>query len=384
MAVNALGVDLMLAALPEIGRELHAPGANAIQWIVTAYVAGFGLGQLLFGPLADRYGRKPVLLVALAGYVAASLFAARAQGFEALVGARVLQGLMSASCRVLAVAIVRDCYSGRQMAGITSVAQMVFLLVPILAPSIGQLLLSLGPWRSIFHVLGAFAAFVLAWSSSRLPETLPSSRRRPISIRSLTNAGRETLLNRQSFGYALAASLTFGGIIAFVSSAQQLFTDTFHEGGRFTAYFGICAFFMACGSFANSRLVGRLGTHLISQAGLLALVALSLGHLLVAWAGLETLTLYIAFHALSMTCFALCGANFAAMAMHPVGHIAGTASSIQGFITSMGAVAIGSLIGQAYNGTTLPLAIGYLGIGLAALTIVLVVEGGQLLRARIT
>lgn len=382
MAVNALGVDLMLPALPEIGRELGAPSENARQWVVTAYVFGFGVGQLIYGPLADRYGRKPVLLVTLAGFVAASVFAAGALTFTALITARVLQGLMSASSRVLAVAIVRDSYSGRRMARITSIAQMIFFLVPILAPTIGQSLLSLGPWRFIFYVLGGFAALVLAWCSLRLPETLPADLRRPLSFRSLASAYRETLTNRNSLGYALAASLTFGGIIAFVSSAQQVFTDTFHQGGNFSALFGVCAFFMACASFANSRLVERLGTRVISQAGLLALIALSLGHLLVGWADLESLWIYVAFQALSMTCIGLCGSNFGAMAMQPVGHIAGTASSIQGFIVSTGAVAVGSAIGQAYDGTTFPLAVGYLGIGLGAFLIVLAVEGGHLFRAR--
>jgi DHA1 family bicyclomycin/chloramphenicol resistance-like MFS transporter len=382
MAVNALGVDLMLPALPEIGRELGTPSANAMQWVVTAYVFGFGVGQLLYGPLADRYGRKPVLLVTLAGFVAASVFAAGAQTFAALVAARVLQGLMSASSRVLAVAIVRDSYSGRRMARITSIAQMIFFLVPILAPTIGQSLLSLGPWRFIFYVLGAFAALVLAWALFRLPETLAAELRRPISMASLAEAYRETLSNRYSFGYALAASLPFGGIIAFVSSAQQVFADTFQQGSHFSILFGICAFFMACASFANSRLVERLGTRVISQVGLLALIVLSLAHVLVAWAQLESLWVYVAIQALSMTCIGLCGSNFGAMAMQPVGHIAGTASSIQGFIVSTGAAAVGTVIGQAYDGTTLPLALGYLGIGVAAMGIVLIIEGGQLFRAR--
>lgn len=236
-------------------------------------------------------------------------------------------------------------------------------------------------WRLIFHVLGAFAAVVLAWCSFRLPETLPSGLRRPFSIRSLTEACRETLLSRYSFGYALATALTFGAIIAFVSSAQQLFTDTFHQGDRFPLLFGACAFFMACGAFANSRLVERLGTRIISHAALLALLALSAGHLLVAWAGPETLWLYIAFQAISMTCIGPCGANFAAMAMQPVGHIAATASSIQGFITATGAVAVGSLVDQAHDGTTWPLTLGYLAIALGALLIVLAVERGRLFRS---
>ncbi|MFS0772490.1 multidrug effflux MFS transporter [Sphingomonas sp. 1P08PE] len=382
MAVNALGVDLMLPALPAIGHELGIADDNARQWIVTAYVFGFGVGQLVYGPLADRYGRKPVLIVTLAGFVASSVFAAGSQTFAALLGARVLQGLMSASTRVLAVAIVRDSYAGRQMARIMSLAQMIFFIVPILAPSIGQLLLAVGPWRFIFYALGGFAAAVLAWSLLRLPETLPVARRSPISVASLRQAYRLTLTNRYSVGYAFAASLTFGGIIAFVSSAQQIFVDEFGMGDRFTLLFAACAFSMGCASFLNSRLVERLGTRLISQTGLFALIALSIVHIGVIASGMESLWSYMAFQALSMTCIGLCGSNFGAMAMEPVGQIAGVASSIQGFITSVVAVLVGSAIGQAYDGTTYPLAIGYLAIGIVALGIVLVVEGGQLFRAR--
>lgn len=382
MMVNALGVDLMLPALADIGRDLAVASANHRQWIITVYMLGFGAGQLFYGPVADRYGRKPVLLVSLVGVVAASLFAATSATFGALLVARVLQGLMSASTRVLAVAIVRDRQSGRRMARTMSVAQMIFFIVPILAPSLGQLLLGIGPWRFIFYALGAFAAAVLAWTAMRLPESLPVERRVPLSLASLAAGYRLTLGDRFSAGYACAAAMTFGGIIGFVAMAQQVFVDEFHAGAAFTWLFALCAFAMACASFANSRLVERLGTRLISQSAVLALIALSLGHLAVIASGYEGLVTFLLFQSLSMTCIGLCGSNFGAMAMEPVGHIAGTASSVQGFITSVGAVIVGSLIGQAYDGSTAALAIGYLCIGLGVLAVVLVVERGRLFHAR--
>lgn len=382
MAVNALGVDLMLPALADLGRDLAVTAANHRQWVVTVYILGFGAGQLVYGPLADRYGRRPILISTLIGFVAASVFAASSATFPALLGARLLQGLMSASTRVLAVAIVRDGSSGRKMARTMSVAQMIFFLVPILAPTLGQALLAFGPWRFIFYVLGAFAAFVLAWSLVRLPETLPQDRRVPISMTNLRSSYRLTLTNRFSAGYSLAAALTFGGIIAFVSLSQQIFVDEFAAGDRFTLLFAICAGAMGFASFANSQLVERLGTRLISQAAVLGLICLSILHLIVIYSGSESLEAYIILQALSMTCIGLCGSNFGSMAMEPVGHIAGTASSVQGFITSIGAVLVGSAIGQSYSGTTLPLAIGYLCIGVAVLAIVYVVEQGQLFHPR--
>ncbi len=378
MAVNAMGVDLMLPALADIGRELAIAQANHRQWVITAYVFGFGAGQLVYGPLADRYGRRPVLVVTLAGFALASVFAAGAASFAALLGARVLQGVMSASTRVLAVAIVRDGFSGRQMARTMSLAQMVFFLVPILAPTVGQFLLALGPWRFIFYVLGGFGAAVLAWTLLRFTETLAPARRIPISLVTLREAYRLTLSNRYSIGYSCAAALTFGGIVSFVSLSQQIFVDEFGAGDRFAMLFAVCAFSMGCAAFLNSRIVERFGTRMISQSAIFGLVGLSAVH--IAWlaAGWETLPSYVAFQALSMTCIGLCGSNFGAMAMEPVGHIAGTASSVQGFIASVGAVGVASLIGQSYDGTTYPLAIGYLAIGLAALAIVYAVEGGRL------
>lgn len=382
MAVNALGVDLMLPALADIGRDLAVGDANHRQWIITVYMVGFGAGQLVYGPLADRFGRRPILVGTLLGFVAASVFAATAATFPALLGARLLQGLMSASTRVLAVALVRDGASGRKMARTMSVAQMIFFVVPILAPTLGQALLAFGPWRFIFYALGAFAAFVLGWTLVRLPETLSVARRVPISIDALRQSYWLTLTNRYSVGYALAASLTFGGIIAFVSSSQQIFVDEFSADANFTWLFAICASAMGVAAFANSRLVERLGTRMISQSAVLALVGLSTVHVLVICAGLETLTSFTVLQALSMSCIGLCSSNFGSMAMEPVGHIAGTASSVQGFITSIGAVLVGSAIGQSYAGTTLPLAVGYLCIGLSVFAIVYVIEGGQLFHAR--
>ncbi|MDB5714792.1 MAG: hypothetical protein JWO15_2189 [Sphingomonadales bacterium] len=381
MAVNALGIDLMLPALPTIGRELGVASANSRQWVVTAYMFGFGVGQLVYGPLADRFGRKIILLGTLLGFVAASVLAAHAQTFTLLLAARVLQGTMSASTRVLASAIVRDRYAGRQMARTLSMAQMIFFLVPILAPSIGQLLLGLGHWRIIFYALGLFAAGVFGWALTRLPETLAVHHRIPISFKTLGVAYRLTLTNRYSIGYAVAGALSFGGVIAFVSSSQQIFVDLFHAGHRFAILFAICAFFMGCASFANSHLVVRVGTRVLSQTGICALIVLSLVHIATIALGLENVWTFISFQSLSMTCIGLCGSNFGAMAMDPVGHIAGTASSIQGTVTNIGAVGVGTLIGQSFNGTTFPLAIGNLGIGVAILGVVYVVEGGRLFHA---
>ncbi len=382
MSINALGIDAMLPALPEIGRTLRIASENDAQWVIGAYMFGFGAMQLVYGPLADRFGRKPVLIWTMAGFVIASLVAGQSSSFGLLIAARVLQGTMSASTRVLTVSIVRDCYSGRKMARIMSLAQMVFFAIPILAPSIGSLILVFGPWRWIFWFLGLFGGAVGLWSLLRLPETLKPGDQRRISIASLLSAYRQTLGNRFSLGYSLASATVFGGLLGYVTSSQQLIADVFKAPEIFPFAFAGVAFGMGLATFGNSRIVERYGTRRLSHSALLVLIAISTVHLVIALSGRDSLVAFLILQTLTMACFGLIGANFGSMAMEPVGHIAGTASSVQGFISTVGGAAIGIAIAQAFDGTTVPIAAGFLIVGVVALAIVLVTEGGRLFTAR--
>ncbi len=382
MSLQALGVDAMLPALPAIGRSLHVVSENTTQWVIAAYVFGFGAMQLVYGPLADRYGRRPVLLVTMTGFILASIVASVAATFPLLLAARVLQGTMSASTRVLTTSIVRDCYAGRTMARIMSLAQMLFFVVPILAPTVGSAILLVGPWRWIFWFLAFFAAAVTLWAALRMPETLLRDNRRMISVASLTAAWKQTLTNRFSLGYALASTGMFGSILGYVNSSQQLFADVFGRPDIFPLAFGITAGSMGVMTFANAQLVERFGTRRLSHIALLALIAISAFHLLLELLGYQTLTNYLVLQAMTMACFGLTGSNFSAMAMEPVGHIAGTAASVQGFITTIGGATIGIIIGQSFDGTTLPVTAGFLIVATVALGIVLVTEGGRLFTAR--
>lgn len=382
MSLQALGVDAMLPALPAIGASLNVTGNNTTQWIIASYVFGFGFMQLVYGPLADRYGRRPVLIVTMAGFALASIIASVAATFPLLIAARVLQGMMSASTRVLTTSIVRDCYTGRTMARIMSLAQMLFFVVPILAPTIGSAILLIGPWRWIFWFLVLFAVAVGLWAAVRLPETLAAEKRREISVASLWSAWRETVTNRYSLGYSLASTTMFGSILGYVNSSQQIFADVFKRPDIFPLAFGITAGAMGAMTFANSQLVERFGTRRLSHTALIALIAISAFHLMVELSGYQTLTNYLVLQAMTMACFGLTGANFSSMAMEPVGHIAGTASSVQGFIATVGGATIGIIIGQSFDGTTLPVGIGFLIVAIVALLIVFVTEGGQLFTAR--
>jgi DHA1 family bicyclomycin/chloramphenicol resistance-like MFS transporter len=378
MALGALGIDAMLPNLPAIGQALGVADENRAQLIITAYLLGLGGAQLVFGPLADRYGRRPVLLAGLALYVGFSLLAAFAPTFELLLVARVLQGIGAAATRALPISIVRDRYAGREMARVMSLTSLVFMAAPIVAPSLGQLVLTLASWPWIFVLLAILGAFSMLWALLRLPETLHPEDRLPIRPKEIAHAFSLAARNRTALCYMLAQTFLFGGLLGFINSSQQVFTEALGAGGRFPLVFAICASFIAVASLLNARLVMRLGMRRLSHAALLAYIALAAIHLAIASSGHESLVVFTAFQALTMFCFGLTSGNFGAMAMEPMGHIAGVASSFQGFVSMVGASLIGFGIGQAFNGTVVPMEAGYLLCGLCALAAVLAAERGRL------
>jgi DHA1 family bicyclomycin/chloramphenicol resistance-like MFS transporter len=380
MAVNALGIDSMLPALPEMGRALGIVEENKRQWIIAAYMFGFGGAQLIYGPLADRYGRKPLLLASMAMFALMSVLAGFADDFATIIAARVAQGMAAASSRVLSISIVRDCYSGRQMARVMSLTFIVFLAVPIIAPSLGQLIMLFMPWYGIFFFLALFAGTVAVWALVRLPETLHPEDRQAVSATSILAAARVVLGNRYSLGYTIASTLLFGGLLGFINSVQQIFTDIFHAPNKFPIVFAGVASMMAVASATNARIVERLGTRRVSHTALLGFIAVAGVHVAIAVTGNETIWTFAVLQALMMGCFGLAGSNFGSMAMEPLGHIAGTGSSIQGFISTVGGAAIGVVIGQSFNGTTVPVTAGFLILGLLALVTVFVTERGRLFR----
>ena len=378
MATNALGVDTMLPALQQIGTALGVGNANENQWIVTAYLLGFGVAQIFYGTLIDRYGRKPVLLWGMAGYVLGSLAVAGAGSFSLVLAARALQGVAAAVSRVVAVSIVRDCYAGRLMARVMSISFIVFLGVPVLAPSIGQLIMLVAPWRWVFVWLAAFGFAVLVWVALRLPETLHEEDRTPIALGNIARSFGLVLTNRLWLGYSLAMTFIIGALVGFINSGQQVFLDVFRLPRLFPTIFGLIAGFIAIASIVNARLVERLGMRLLSHAALLGFIAIAFIHALVAFFGFETIWSFAILQSAMMFCFGLLAGNFGAIAMEPVGHVAGTAASAQGFLTTVGGAVIGFLIGQSFNGSDVPLTLGFAASGLLTLAAVLVTERGRL------
>lgn len=380
MAMTALTIDAMIPALPAIGEALAVADDNDRQLVIGAMLVGFGVAQIVHGPLSDRFGRKPLLVGGLSLYAASSILAAVSESFEMLLFARFMQGVSVAAMRVLAVSIVRDLFVARRMAQVMSMAMMVFMVVPVLAPLIGEIILVIADWRWIFWMFTGTAVSVGIWAWLRLPETLKPENRRPLTFERIGNGWRRTLTNRKSLGYMLASGMLSGALFGWINSIQQIVHDTFDSPTMLVAVFAITAGSMAVASLTNSRIVVRLGTRLVSHGALFIFIGFAVASTLVAWSGNGNLWLFAWLVAGCTASFGLCGANFGAMAMEDMGEIAGTASSVQGSVTTLIGATLGGLVGQYYDGTAIPLSLGYLICGCGALAIVLVTERGRLFR----
>ena len=378
MALGAIGTDAMLPALPAIGDALHVADANARQFVITAFVIGFGVAQLIHGPLADRFGRRRVLMISLACYAVANIAAASADSFALLLVARTLGGAAIAATRVATVAMVRDCYVGRAMARVMSIAFIVFMIVPVLAPTFGATVLLFANWRGIFWAIGGLSIGVFCWFGKRMPETLAPYDRLPISVDRIRRGWQTALTDRLSIGYTLATTALMGALYGYLNSIQQIVADTFGRPKLLVLIFATTAMTMAGANLFNARLVMRIGTRRISHGAVCMLIAVSLVHLIVALSGHETLVGFAVLQAITMGCFGLCTSNFSSMAMERMGAIAGTASSVQGFLSvTIGAI-VGAMIGQAFDGSVVPLIAGFLVAGVLSLAIVFATERGRL------
>lgn len=380
MALTALSVDIMLPALPAIDAAFAIADPNDRQLVVTAYMLGFAAGQPVYGPLSDRFGRKPILMLGLAIFVLASLGTVLVDSFTGLLVLRVLQGIGSASPRVVGIAVVRDRFGGRDMARVMSFVMIVFVILPVLAPAMGSGILLIGDWHLIFLALLAFGALVAVWMQTRLPETRPEEMREPLSINWLAKSLKLTVTTRATVGYTVAAALVFGPLLGYINSAQQIFIEIFDTGDLFALFFGLIAIALAFAAFLNGSLVGRLGMRPLSHAAAIAYVVISAGHLayVMMLDGPPSVWVFSAFLAGNLFCFGIMMPNFNAMAMEPLGQVAGTAASFVGCVTTAGAAIFGWYVGHLYDGTVIPLLAGYLVLGGLALIAVIVTEGGRL------
>lgn len=379
MALNALGIDIMLPALPDIAASFGVTNKTDEQLVIVVYVAAFGVAQLAYGPLSDSYGRRPVLIAALVANLAATFFCLIAPSYGAFLAARAVQGASAAAARVIAVAVVRDLLAGREMARVMSLALVVFMIVPILAPAVGQIVLLFGPWRWTFGFLFLWAFIVAAWTWLRLPETRPPELRTPLSVVSAVRSYADVARNRIALGYTLAGGIAFGSLFGFLTTAQAVFVDVYGLGVWFPAAFACVAGSLSIAAFVNSRLVTRLGMRRISHFCLAGFTAISAVHaVLLMTTGPEPLWRYLTLLCTAMLLFGMIGANFNAIAMEPLGARAGTGAAFSGFVSTTGSAALGAVLGRFYDGTPTPLIVGQVCFGLAALAVVWLTERGRL------
>lgn len=359
VAVIAFSIDSMLPALPQIAAVLSPENVNSAQLVLTSFVGGMGLGVFLAGPLSDAYGRKPIITLGFAIYALAAVAAVFANSLEMLLVARFAQGVGAAGPRIVSQALIRDLYQGREMARITSFIMMIFILVPAVAPSLGAVVIHLVGWRGIF---GAFVLLALVgslWLNLRQAETLPPERRRPLNVASLAGAAREVLGNRQVQLVTLVMTLGFGQMFALLSSAQQLFSDTYGKGAQFPLWFAAMALLSGMGTVLNARYVLRLGMRrIVKGAYAMQVVVSAVMAVLVIGNLLPEALRFPAFFFWAVSVFFMAGVTFGnlnAMALQRMGHIAGMAASVMAALSTIGAVLIAAPVGLLFDGTARPI-----------------------------
>jgi len=377
MALNALAIDAMLPALPAIGKGLGVLVANDRQYVISLYLLGIGFGSLIYGPLADRFGRKGVLVPALFAYVAFSIGCGLATSFPILLALRFGHGLVSAALGVIVVAVIRDLFAGDAMAKRLSLIFLVFMIVPIIAPTIGAGVAALAGWRAIFIVLAVMGLAMIAWLR-RLPETLEPADVRPLDWRTMVSGWVTVTRHRRAAGYMIASGMMQGALYGYLNSSEQIIDEVFDAQSWFPLIFACVAVGIAIANFSNAAIVERFGARRVSQSAVFAFMATSIAQIAAALSGAETLWMFTLLMMVNVGLIGFIGSNFGSIAMEDFGHMAGVASSYQSFAKTLLAATVGALIGQQYDGSTLPLAYAFLICAVVGLVLILWAERGKL------
>jgi DHA1 family bicyclomycin/chloramphenicol resistance-like MFS transporter len=396
MALNALAIDIMLPALPDMAVSFGLaqalehpiqcpavldPNSNDQQLIIVSYMLGFGVSQLIYGPLTDRFGRRRVLFVSLFFYVLAAILCIYAPTFDLLIAARVFMGASAGGSRVIAVSAARDLYVGRQMAKVMSLVMIVFMVGPILAPFMGQVMLQFMTWHGIFWVLAAFGVFMFLWVLIRLPETLPPERRIPLNPRSMLRSYWQVIRTREALGYTIASGFLFGALMSYISSSEQLFHNVYPTGEQFPLWFAGAAIAMTASNLINSRIVEKQGMRKISHAALIAFVIVSAVHASFALAGPVDFPIFYSLLLAAFFCIGFQGPNYNAIAMERLGAFAGSGAALIGFASSFVSASIGGLVARQFDCTITPIFVGHFILGGLALLVIFITERGRLMQS---
>ena len=371
----AFGTDTMLPAFPNIAKDLNLSNVNKAQLIISSFILGTGIGQLISGPISDTFGRKPIITIGLGIFIIACCVAYYAKSLELMLVARFIQGLGVSAPRTVTMALIRDLYSGRKMAQVMSLAMAIFVLVPALAPSLGQVLFINFGWRSIYIAFIFFALLGLIWLNLRQPETLPISERKKLKANEYFDAFKLVITNASVVKYTLTLALGFGALFGYLNSAQQIFVDTFSAGMKFPLYFAIISILAAPASFINASLVMKYGMRLLATIGFALQIIFAVIILVIlntsTLADHLFLTVFVIWSTIAFFLKGLYFGNLNALAMEPMGKIAGMASAIIGASATMVGILIAIFIGLAFNGTATPVLLGYIICSTAALFLML-------------
>ena len=360
MAITALSIDTMLPSLAEIGSDLGVTNPNTRQLVVSVIFLGQSVGQLFFGPLSDSTGRKKAIYAGYALFVIGALISVFSTNFPMMLAGRTLQGIGVSSPRAVSMAIVRDQYEGRPMARVMSFASTIFILIPMIAPTIGQAILSFAGWRSIFGFFIIFAMITIIWFTFRMPETLSPENKKQFSSKRILDSVLDFLKIRASFGYTLTVGLVQGVFLGYLNSSQQIFQEQYALGDKFPLYFATISLSLGTASFLNTRLVMRFGMRKLVRWALGAVSILAVIFLFIAipLGGNPPLWVLMTYLMVSFFCTGILFGNINALAMQPLGHMAGLGAAVVGSLSTLISMLLGTFIGQNYNGTILPLVIG--------------------------
>jgi MFS transporter, DHA1 family, multidrug resistance protein len=373
MSLAAMSLDAMLPALPDIRVDLNVFPENAIQAVITSMFVGMGFGQMLLGPLSDSYGRKFAVYVGMSIFIFGTVVCIVAESYSIFLFGRGLQGFGASCARVVCVALVRDLYSGKEMARIMSLIMMTFVLVPAIAPAIGQGVLLIAPWPWIFGILLMLAIGSLAWFAVRQCESHPKSKRSRFQVTMIVHAFKETVMHPISRSYTLIAGVVFGTLIGYLTTAQQIYQEIYLTGKQFPLFFGFLAICVGASSYLNSRLVIKLGMRELTLRSIATFFIFALGLLgaTLYAKGLPSLLVFMIFMSGIFLCLGMVFGNLNALALEPLGHIAGSATSVISFVQTLISVFLGSLIGHFYDGTLYSFAFGFAFMGAISLGLIL-------------
>lgn len=361
MSIVAFSIDAVLPGLGQISQDFSLSNANQAQWVIIAIFAGMTIGELIAGPMSDAIGRKRILFTGIGVYIIGTLMCYYAQSFEWFILGRFVQGLGVAGPHIASVATVRDKYSGAHMARIMSLIMMVFMVVPAIAPSVGQVVIHFFSWRDIFILYLFYAVLISIWVAIRLEESLIVEKRVPMRLGTFKDGFKQVIQHKTTRSYLLCVGLCYGAFVAYLGTSQQVFMQQFGKSGaEFSAYFALLAVFMGASSFLNSKMVLRFGMRKISQVGMFVVSVMSLLFVVLQIAGVQVG--FNGFMLYAVILFFTLGAIFSnlnSIAMEPMGHIAGMASALINAVSSVLSLILAAIIGQLYDGTLVPLTGGF-------------------------